>query len=140
MLYDSHGKTRRLIRSHVLLARDLLPRYIDVKWGKAIAVEFEELLSAPGMGVLIDFAPIFGGAMWLVLTLILWRGGFNDLVEQMTRPRWSGADRLRAATMLPLRALSLALAAGFASLATTLGLGFNFAVLITLWTQVFGQG
>jgi len=139
-LYDSHGKSRRLFRSHVLLARNCSPRYIDGKWGKAIAVEFEELLSAPGMGALIEFAPIFGGAMWLVLTLILWRGGFNDLVEQMTRPRWSGADRMRALTMLPLRALSLVLAAGLASLATTVGLGFNFAVLITLWTQIFGQG
>jgi len=101
-------------------------------------VEFEDLLSAPGMGVLIDLAPIFGGGMWLLLTLILWRGGFNDLWEQMTRPRWTGADRARAMAMIPLRALMLIFAAGLASLATTVGLGFNFAVLITLWTQIFG--
>ena len=101
-------------------------------------MEFEDLLSAPGMGVLIQLAPIFGGAMWLVLTLILWRGGFNDLLEQVTRPRWSGSDRARALAMIPLRAVMLVFAAGLASLATTVGLGFNFAVLITLWTQVFG--
>ena len=101
-------------------------------------MEFEDLLSAPGMGVLIDLSPVFGGGMWLVLTLILWRGGFNDLWEQMTRPRWAGAARARALAMFPLRALMLVLAAGLASLATTVGLGFNFAVLITLWTQIFG--
>ena len=102
-------------------------------------MEFEELLAAPGMGVLIEFAPFFGGIMWIVVTLILWRGGFDDLIEQMTRPRWSGAERLRAFAMLPLRALMLSLAAAFASLATTVGLGFNIAIVITLWTGITGE-
>jgi hypothetical protein len=95
-------------------------------------VEFDELLSAPGVSTLLDYAPIFGGILWVWLTVSLWRGGFNDLVEQLTWPDRSGAQRLRASVMLPVRALSLALAAGVGAGVTTLGISINIAVILNV--------
>lgn len=96
-------------------------------------MELEDLLAVPGMATLLEFAPLFAGALWLLLTVVLWRGGFNDLVEQITRPRWAGAARARAFAMLPVRAVLLSVVAGFGSAMTTLGIAFNIAILLNIW-------
>lgn len=96
-------------------------------------MELEDLLAVPGMGTLIDFAPLFGGVLWLLLTVLLWRDGFNDLFEQLTRPRWKGAARAHALAMIPLRALLLSGVAALGSAMTTLGLMFNLAILLNVW-------
>lgn len=95
-------------------------------------MEFEELISAPGMGQVLRVAPIFGGVLWVWLTVLLWRDGFNDLIERLTRPRWKGPERARSVLMLPLRALMLAGAAGLAAGFTTLGLVFNLGVILNI--------
>lgn len=96
-------------------------------------MELTELLAVPGMGTLLEFAPIFGGALWVLLTTLLWRDGFNDLAERLVRPRWSGAERLQALAMMPLRAVLLMGVAGLGAFMTTLGLGFNLAILLNIW-------
>ena len=95
-------------------------------------VEFDDLLSAPGVGTLLEYAPIFGGALWVWLTVSLWRGGFNDLIEQMTWPGRSGAQRFHAGVMMPVRAISLSLAAGLGAGVTTLGIVVNIAVILNV--------
>lgn len=96
-------------------------------------MELEDLLAVPGMSTLLEFAPLFGGALWLLLTVILWRDGFNDLFEQVTRPRWAGEARARAIAMIPLRALLLSGVAALGATMTTIGLAFNFAILLNIW-------
>lgn len=95
-------------------------------------MEFDELISAPGMSQVLRVAPIFGGVLWVWLTVLLWRDGFNDLVERLTRPRWTGSERARSALMLPLRALLLTGVAGLAAGFTTLGLVFNIGVILNI--------
>jgi hypothetical protein len=112
-----------------LLARiDLLAG----KTGKVTQVELEELLAVPGMGVLQDLAPVFAGTLWVWLTVMLWRDGFNDLIEQLIRPRWKGTARSQALIMLPARALLLSLAAALGAVATSLGILINIAVLLNI--------
>lgn len=96
-------------------------------------MEFEDLLAVPGMSTLISFAPLFAGALWLLLIVILWKDGFNDLFERLTRPRWAGSARLHALAMIPLRALMLAGVAGLGSAMTTIGIMFNIAILLNIW-------
>ena len=94
--------------------------------------EIYALLDAPGLSVTIRWAPVFGGILWLWLTVLLWRDGFNDLAEQLTRPRWKGRERARAIAMLPVRALMLTGVAGIGAAMTTLGLLFNLAVILNI--------
>lgn len=96
-------------------------------------MELEDLLAVPGIGTLLEFAPIFGVTLWLLLTVILWKDGFNDLGERLVRPQWAGAARIQALAMIPLRALMLAGAAALGAAMTTIGLAFNIAVLLNLW-------
>jgi hypothetical protein len=95
-------------------------------------VELEELLAVPGMGVLQDLAPIIVGTLWVWLTVLLWRGGFNDLLERLTRSHWSGKERSQALIMLPARALLLSLAAALGAVTTSLGLLINIAVILNI--------
>ncbi|MFS2316837.1 hypothetical protein RMQ97_02760 [Maricaulis sp. D1M11] len=97
-----------------------------------------DLLAVPGMDVVLQFAPFFWGALWLLVTVSLWRGGFNDLIEQLTRPRWSGAERARALLMLPIRAVLLAFVAGFAAAATTFGLGVQIGIVLMVINVIRG--
>lgn len=91
-----------------------------------------ELLDAPGMAALLKIAPLAGGAVWLVVTALLWKNGFNDLFERFTRPRWSFTQRIATLAMIPWRAAMLALAAGLGAALTTLGLLVNIAVILNL--------
>ena len=94
--------------------------------------EFKALLAAPGMETALRIAPVVAGAIWLFITVSLWRGGFTDLVEKITRPRWAGRERARALAMLPVRAVLLMLVAGLGTLMTMLGLMFNVAVILNV--------
>lgn len=94
--------------------------------------EFRALLDVPGMGLALKASPFAGGLVWLLITVCLWRGGFRDLIERMTRPRWSAREKLHAAMMLPVRALVLAGVAAFAAVMSLLGLMFNVAVILNL--------
>lgn len=95
-------------------------------------MEFEDLLDVPGMGTLLEFAPIFGTALWILITTLLWRGGFRDLAEQVARPNKALGGRSRALMMMPLRALLLAGVAAIGAFTTTLGLGFNIAIILNI--------
>ena len=95
-------------------------------------MEFDELISAPGMSQVLTVAPIFGGILWVWLTVLLWRDGFNDLYERMTRPRWKGPEKARSALMIPLRAVMLIALAGLAAGFTTVGLVFNIGVVLNI--------
>jgi len=95
-------------------------------------VEFDQLINVPGMDTLLRLAPIVGGALWLVLTTLLWRDGFNDLVEKAMRPVWKGKQRAQAMIMIPMRAIMLTLAAAIGAGMTTLGLLFNLAIILNI--------
>ena len=95
-------------------------------------MQFDEILNVPGISVLLDYAPFLGGGLWVWLTVSLWRGGFNDLVEQLTWRQRSAAQRFHASMMLPVRAVSLALAAGLGAAVTTLGIMFNLAIILNV--------
>jgi hypothetical protein len=101
-------------------------------------VELEDLLNVPGMGTLLQGAPIFGGALWLWLLFLLWKDGFTDLYEQLTRPRWRGTSRAHTLMMIPMRALMLAGAAALGAAMSTLGLLFNIAVILNIVNGVSG--
>lgn len=97
-----------------------------------IGGEIRQLLNVPGMGTLLRAAPLFAGALWLWLVALLWKDGFNDLWERLTRPRWKGPERAHAAMMIPLRALMLMGVAGLGAAMTTLGLLFNIAIVLNI--------
>ncbi|WP_297732389.1 hypothetical protein [uncultured Maricaulis sp.] len=92
--------------------------------------ELQALLDLPGMDIAIRLAPVVWGVIWVLLTVLLWRGGFTDLVEKLTRPRWAGPERVHAVMMMPLRALLLSGVAAITGVATTLGIGFNVAIVL----------
>ncbi len=94
--------------------------------------ELQALLAVPGMGLALKAAPFAGVALWLLITVSLWRGGFRDLTERMTRPRWSPREKLHATLMLPVRAVLLAGVAALAAVMSLLGLMFNVAVVLNL--------
>ncbi len=94
--------------------------------------DFRALLDVPGMGLALKASPIAGVAIWLLITVALWRGGFRDLVERMTRPRWSAREKLHAAAMIPVRALMLAMVAAIAAAMSLAGLLFNAAIILNL--------
>ncbi|WP_339741016.1 hypothetical protein [uncultured Maricaulis sp.] len=96
-------------------------------------VDIQQLLEMPGIAGLLELAPVVGGAIWALLTALLWRNGFGDLFERFTRSRWSTAQRAATVLMIPGRALLLTLAAGLGAGLTTLGLLINLAVLLNLW-------
>ena len=91
-----------------------------------------EVLNAPGMARLLEAAPLVGGAMWILIIALLFKGGFNDLFERFTRSRWTAAQRLATAAMIPWRAVMLMLAAGLGAALTTLGLLINIGVILNL--------
>lgn len=100
--------------------------------------EIESLLSVPGMPLALRLAPLVAVVVWIFITVNLWRGGFTDLTERLSRPRWAGPERARAVMMIPLRALMLAGVAGFAAVMTVLGLLFNAAVILNIIQAVRG--
>jgi len=100
--------------------------------------EIEFLLSVPGMPLALRLAPLVAVVVWIFITVNLWRGGFTDLTERLSRPRWAGPERARAVMMIPLRALMLAGVAGFAAVMTVLGLLFNAAVILNIIQAVRG--
>lgn len=100
--------------------------------------EIEFLLSVPGMPLALRLAPLVAVAVWIFITVNLWRGGFTDLTERLSRPRYAGPERARAVVMIPLRALMLAGVAGFAAVMTVLGLLFNAAVILNIIQAVRG--
>lgn len=100
--------------------------------------EIEGLLSVPGMALAIRLAPHVAVIVWIFVAVNLWRGGFTDLVERLTRPRWAGRERVRALVMIPVRAAMLTLVAGFAAAMTVLGLLFNAAVVLNIVQAVRG--
>ncbi|WP_291841736.1 hypothetical protein [Maricaulis sp.] len=102
--------------------------------------EIKALLGLPGMALALSFAPWVWGVIWIFITVSLWRGGFVDLVEKLTRPRWAGPERVRAVMMMPVRALMLALVAALAATVTTLGIGFNTAIVISVVQAIRGGG
>jgi hypothetical protein len=106
---------------------EMVPEFKDLR-----VDEIEMLLAVPGMDLALRAAPFAGFAVWLVIVFSLWRGGFRDLTEKLTRPRWAGRERARALAMLPLRALLLAGVAAFAAGMTLLGLLFNAAVVLNI--------
>ena len=83
-------------------------------------------------------APLVAVVVWIFITVNLWRGGFTDLTERLSRPRYAGPERARAVMMIPLRALMLAGVAGFAAVMTVLGLLFNAAVILNIIQAVRG--
>lgn|GEM_PF-2021065 len=100
--------------------------------------EIEGLLAVPGMALAFRIAPIVAVAVWIFVTVNLWRGGFRDLTERLNRPRWAGPERARAAMMIPIRALMLAGVGAFAAVMTVLGLLFNAAVVLNIIQAVRG--
>jgi len=100
--------------------------------------EIEFLLSVPGMPLALRLAPLVAVVVWIFITVNLWRGGFTDLTERLSRPRYAGPERARAVMMIPLRALMLAGVAGFAAVMTVLGLLFNAAVVLNIIEAVRG--
>lgn len=90
------------------------------------------MLNAPGMGWVLRGAPIFGGILWVWIFVLLLRDGFTDLHERLTRPRWKGPERARAAMMIPVRALMLAGVAALGAGLTTIGLVVNFGALLNV--------
>jgi hypothetical protein len=100
--------------------------------------EIESLLSVPGMPLALRLAPLVAVVVWIFITVNLWRGGFTDLTERLSRPRWAGPERARAVMMIPLRALMLAGVAAFAAVMTVLGLLFNAAVILNIIQAVRG--
>ena len=94
--------------------------------------ELQALLDVPGMGLALKAAPFAGVAVWLLITACLWRGGFRDLTEKMSRPRWSPRDKLHALMMMPVRAVMLAGVAAIAAAMSLIGLMFNVAVILNL--------
>jgi hypothetical protein len=84
-------------------------------------VGLKDVIALTGAGDLFPWALAAALLGWLILTLVLWRNGFGDLFERFVRPRWSARQRLATAFMIPLRAVLLMLAAGIASVGTTLG-------------------
>jgi len=100
--------------------------------------EIEFLLSVPGMPLALRLAPLVAVVVWIFITVNLWRGGFTDLTERLSRPRWAGPERARAVMMIPLRALMLAGVAAFAAVMTVLGLLFNAAVILNIIQAVRG--
>ena len=101
--------------------------------------ELKILLDLPGMDLALKFAPLVWAAIWIFITVSLWRGGFTDLMEKLTRPRWAGPERVRAVMMLPVRAVMLALVAALAATISTLGIAFNAAVIVGV-VQAIGAG
>ena len=99
---------------------------------KGFVLDIDQLLAAPGMKLLLELAPIAGVAMWVLITALLWKDGFDDLFERFTRPRWSTAQRLGTVVMIPGRAIMLTLAAALGGTVTTLGLLINIAVILNL--------
>lgn len=102
--------------------------------------EVEALIGVPGMGVVLALAPYGAGALWLLITVSLWRGGFTDLTERLTRPRWAGPERARAAAMIPVRAVLLVAVAAIGAAMTTLGILFNLAVILNIVAALRGLG
>lgn len=100
--------------------------------------EIEFLLSVPGMPLALRLAPLVAVVVWIFITVNLWRGGFTDLTERLSRPRYAGPERARAVMMIPLRALMLAGVAGFAAVMAVLGLLFNAAVILNIIQAVRG--
>lgn len=100
--------------------------------------EIEFLLSVPGMPLALRLAPLVAVVVWIFITVNLWRGGFTDLTERLSRPRYAGPERARAVMMIPLRALMLAGVAAFAAVMTVLGLLFNAAVVLNIVQAVRG--
>lgn len=94
--------------------------------------EVQSLIGVPGMTIVLRLSPYAAAAIWLLVTVSLWRNGFTDLTERLTRPRWAGAERARAVMMMPLRALMLTLAAGIGAAMTTIGILFNAAVILNI--------
>lgn len=101
--------------------------------------EIEGLLAVPGMALALRLSPLVAVAVWIFVTVNLWRGGFTDLTERLTRPRWAGPERARAAMMIPVRAVMLAAVGGFAAAMTVLGLLFNAAVVLNIIQAVRGM-
>jgi type VI protein secretion system component VasF len=91
------------------------------------------------MATALKLAPYAAAVIWIFIAVNLFRGGFRDLTERLTRPRWAGPERARAAMMLPLRTLMLAGVAGFAAAMTVLGLLFNAAVVLNIVQLVRGM-
>ncbi|MFY0636399.1 hypothetical protein [Maricaulis maris] len=102
--------------------------------------ELQALLNLPGMDVAIRLAPIVWAVIWVMLTVLLWRGGFTDLIEKLTRPRWAGPARVEAVMMMPIRALMLTGVAAVTGIITTLGIGFNAAVILGVMQAIRAGG
>ena len=101
----------------------------------------KDLIVLTGAGEFFPWALAAAVLGWVILTLILWRNGFDDLLERFTRPHWNASQRLGTVFMIPLRATLLALAAGFASAAATLGLVAGITAIMTaakLGAQMLG--
>ena len=107
------------------MRRLLQPVFVDGLVG------LKDVIELSGAGEFFPWALAAALAGWLILTLILWRNGFGDLFERFARPGWSASQRLGTVFMIPLRALLLSLAAGFASVATTLGLVAGITAILT---------
>jgi hypothetical protein len=90
------------------------------------------------MPLALRLAPLVAVVVWIFITVNLWRGGFTDLTERLSRPRYAGPERARAVVMIPLRALMLAGVAAFAAVMTVLGLLFNAAVILNIIQAVRG--
>jgi hypothetical protein len=102
--------------------------------------ELQALLNLPGMDVAIRLAPILWAVIWVMLTVLLWRGGFTDLIEKLTRPRWAGPARVEAVMMMPIRALMLTGVAAVTGIITTLGIGFNAAIILGVMQAIRAGG
>lgn len=101
--------------------------------------DIQSLLAVPGMSLALRLAPYAAIAVWILIAVNLFRGGFRDLTERINRPRWAGRERAHAIAMLPLRAVMLTSVAGFAAVMTVLGLLFNAAVILNLVQLVRGM-
>mgnify|MGYP003638032692 CR=1 FL=1 len=91
-----------------------------------------DLLDSKGLAPLVELAPLVGITMWILITVLLWKNGFDDLFERFTRPRWTLSQRLATLAMIPGRAVMLMFSAGLGAAVTTLGILINIGVVMNL--------
>lgn len=91
-----------------------------------------DLLDSKGITPLVELAPLVGITMWILITALLWKNGFDDLFERFTRPRWTLPQRLATLALIPGRALMLMLAAALGAAVTTVGILINIGVVMNL--------
>jgi hypothetical protein len=97
-----------------------------------------DVFATPGLKVWIRIMSwVFALGALLVFTRLL-KGGFADLTEVARSPYATARERLQARTEYPGRLILLIIAALVGAAGFSLTVFVQGAVLLFLWTQVFG--